>query len=265
MARITCDLYSDNLQSNTTVTVLLPTSNPDPQSPLRAKYDAGAKFPTLYLLHGMFGDHTDWTRFTQIETFAEECGAAVVMPSGANSFYTNMKHGPRYFSWVAEELPRAMRALFPLSEKREDNFIAGLSMGGYGAFKIAMTKPENYAAAASLSGAVDIVSLVRQNDEFPRGQIEDIFGDLEKVPGGENDLFALTDRLVRSAGPRPRFYQACGTEDFIYGFNLRFRDHAKAAGLDLTYEEGSGIHDFYFWNTFIKKAMTWMGLCRKNG
>lgn len=259
MARIICDMYSDSLQSNTTITVIVPTANKDPQSATRALYQPEKKFQTLYLLHGLFGDHTDWTRYSQIESYAEEYQIAVVMPSASNSFYTDMSHGPRYYTWISEELPYAVRALFPLSDKREDNFVAGLSMGGYGAFKLALKKPEQYAAAISLSGAVDICGLV-QGAEFPKSQIEDIFGEIEKIPGGENDLFALTDQLVKSGKPAPRFYQACGTEDFIFDFNVRYRDYAKAAGLDLTYEEGPGVHDFYFWNTYVKKALEWLGL-----
>ncbi len=99
------------------------------------------KFQTLYLLHGYSGDSTDYADFTGIVRYADDARIAVVMPSAYNGFYTDNPKGPRYWRYVSEELPQVCQSLFPLSTLREDNFVAGLSMGGHGAMKMAIMKP----------------------------------------------------------------------------------------------------------------------------
>ncbi|HEX3027672.1 MAG TPA: alpha/beta hydrolase family protein [Clostridia bacterium] len=261
MARIQCDFFSNSLMMNTSVTVILPTIDREEQSVLTSRFQEGKKFQTLLLLHGMFGDHTDWSRSTQIETYAEENTLAVVMPSAENSFYTDMKIGGKYWTYVSEELPRACRAMFPLSDKREDNFVAGLSMGGYGAFKLALRKPENFAAAASLSGVMDISGLVNDPD-VSKELIAAIYGGVDQLKTEENDLYLLAKINALKKSAAPMLYQACGTEDSLYQDNIAFRDYLESLGLVHAYEEGPGVHDYYFWNAYIKKAIEWMPLKR---
>ena len=116
--------------------------------------------PHAVSLHGHADDHTSWQRFTSIERYAEGLNLAVVMPAVHLSFYNDMAHGGKYWQFISEEVPAVVRDLFPLSSERKDNFVAGLSMGGYGAYKLASTYPERFAAAASLSGALDIRAVV---------------------------------------------------------------------------------------------------------
>jgi S-formylglutathione hydrolase FrmB len=111
----------------------------------------------LYLLHGLSDDHTAWSRYTSIGRYAEAAGLAVVMPAVHRSFYANESAGHRYWDFVSEELPEVVRTFFQVSDRSEDTFVAGLSMGGYGAVRLALTFPGRYAAAASMSGALDIV------------------------------------------------------------------------------------------------------------
>ena len=220
------------------------------------------KVRTLYLLHGHSDDHTAWQRWTSIERYAEGLNLAVVMPAVHLSFYNDMAHGGKYWQFVSEEVPALVRELFSLSSRREDNFVAGLSMGGYGAFKLALTHLERYAAAASLSGAVDLnqVVKVKKNDPANKAWIEEmrtVFGDLSKVPGSKHDLFALA-RKAAKAPVKPRLYQCCGTEDDLYADNLRFRDAISRLPLDLTYEEGSGEHNWAYWDKKIQNVLAWM-------
>ena len=154
------------------------------------------KYPTLYLLHGMSDDHTIWQRRTSIERYATEYGLAVVMPGVSLSWYTDMYASDkcRYFTSVAKELPDICRDFFPnMSEKREDTWVAGLSMGGYGALKCALRQYDTFSRAASLSGAVDVCKLERYNLGNAR-YWESVFGPYEQVEGSENDLFALAER-----------------------------------------------------------------------
>lgn len=247
MALIQCDFFSETLQFGASMNVILPQP-------------AQTRYPVLYLLHGLSDDHTTWLRRTSIERYADALGLAVVMPAVHRSFYADMAHGNRYWTFVSQELPALARGFFPLSQRREETFAAGLSMGGYGAFKLALSFPERFAAAASLSGALDQAGAMQQVEPAWRAEMETVYGDLSQVAGSANDVIHLARQLARSAGPRPRLYQCCGTEDFLYDQNLRFRDQARALGLDLTYEEGPGGHDWGYWDRMIQRVLAWLPL-----
>jgi S-formylglutathione hydrolase FrmB len=264
MALLHCDFYSHTLGLSTSMTVILPLWGPVTRDnrPRNRK-----PYPVLWLLHGMSDDHTIWQRRTSIERYAETLGIAVVMPAVARSFYTDMASGLPYWTFISEELPGVAHSIFPLSEARRDNFVAGLSMGGYGAFKLALRHPERFAAAASLSGALDINALIARKPRDPsRSQADEkrwIFGDLKKVPGSNNDLLALAEKVAAAKGPKPPLYQWCGTDDFLYADNLAFRDRAQQLGLDLTYEEGPGAHEWVYWDQQIQRVLAWLPLRRE--
>ncbi len=231
-----------------------------PQPPRGEMTPSG--YRTLYLLHGHSDDHTAWQRWTSIERYVEGLNLAVVMPDAHLSFYTDMAHGGRYWTFVSEELPTLVRDIFPLSPAREDNFVAGLSMGGYGAFKLALAHPERFAAAASLSGALEIRHVVAEDgpdrDEAWLAEMRNIFGaNLREVADSDHDLRTLAGRATQSA-TKPRLYQCCGTEDFLYQNNLSFRDYLRGLPFDLTYEEGPGEHTWAYWDQMIQRALDWM-------
>src|SRR5688572_14526460 len=148
--------FSDVLGFHNTMHVLMPK-----RTLVEMKSKPRPTVRTLYLLHGHSDDHTAWQRWTSIERYAEGLNLALVMPAVHLSFYNDMAHGGKYWQFISEEVPAIVRDLFSLSAARKDNFVAGLSMGGYGAFKLALSHPERYAAAASLSGAVDLNEVVR--------------------------------------------------------------------------------------------------------
>lgn len=255
MSLIHCDFYSNVLHLCMSMDVILPQPLADEKTglPLAGK----ESFKTLWLLHGLSDDHTIWQRRTSIERYVEPLRIAVVMPSVHRSFYSDMVAGGKYWTYVSEEVPAIARALFPLSDRREDNFVAGLSMGGYGAFKLGLRHPERYAAAASLSGAVDIRDVIGGGE---RAWVEETYwmlGDPREVPGSENDLFALASK-VSTETVRPRMYAWCGTEDFLYQANLRFTAHVKPLNLDYTFEESAGTHEWGAWDRQIQRVLEWM-------
>ena len=227
-----------------------------------AKSKRKPKYRTLYLLHGHSDDHTAWQRWTSIERYVEGLNLVVVMPAVHLSFYNDMAHGQAYWQFISEEIPTLSRDMFSLSSRREDNYVAGLSMGGYGAYKLALTYPDRFVAAASLSGAVDLREVVRERKEDPENkawlvEMRTVFGDLSKVPGSKHDLFALAKKVAK--GPvKPRLYQCCGTEDKLYPQNVVFRDMARRLKLDLTYEEGPGEHNWAYWYKMIQNVLKWM-------
>src|SRR5919106_1375710 len=180
------NFFSETLTLGCAMHVLLPQ-----RSLADAQKKPQKKFRTLYLLHGHSDDHTAWQRWTSIERYVEGLNLAVVMPAVHLSFYTDMAHGGKYWQFISEEVPVVVRDIFPLSSERKNNFVAGLSMGGYGAFKLALTHPERYAAAASLSGAVDIHERDRpdnpRNDKNRLVEMRNIFGNLSKLSGSKHD------------------------------------------------------------------------------
>ncbi|WP_058302131.1 alpha/beta hydrolase [Gorillibacterium timonense] len=257
MALIQCDFYSDALGLSTSMNVILPQKSYTQIG--MASSGGKEKYPVLYLLHGLSDDHTIWLRRTSVERYAASLGLAIIMPAVHRSFYTDMDKGLKYWTFISDELPQIVRSFFPISDAREDTFAAGLSMGGYGAFKLALSHPERYAAAASLSGAVDMASSVKTN-RLNLDELKLIYGDLDKLSGSRNDLLTLASEVAASTGPKPLLYQCCGTEDFLYEENQNFREHASRLNLDLLYEEGPGEHEWGYWDQQIQRVLKWLPL-----
>jgi S-formylglutathione hydrolase FrmB len=256
MASIDCKFFSDTLGMSSSMRVLLP----EPAQRQIGRGSSGAtpaegKHPVLFLLHGLSDDETIWTRFTALERYVAPLGLAVVMPNVHRSFYTNMKHGYRYWDFVSDELVHKARSLFPLSHAREKNYVAGLSMGGYGALKLGLTHPERFAAAASLSGSCELTALRERPDELAL-----VFGDLASIAGAGGDLLELARGLAASSRPKPKLYQCCGTEDSLIDSNRRFRSAISSLGFDHVYEEGPGLHDWAYWDAAIQRVLAWLPL-----
>lgn len=272
MALIHCDFKSDILDTSTSVYAIIPEIEFKELSSQKEYM----KFQTLYLLHGIGDDHTKWVRRTCIERYAQKYKIAVIMPQVDKSFYTDMIYGNKYWTFMSEELPKKMRNYFPLSEKRENNFVAGLSMGGYGAFKWALNKPDSFAAAASFSGVLDILSLFsfENKDESFKStstqifggedqvykQAIAIFGGIDKIKNSQNDLFYLIKALKETEKEIPKLYQCCGVDDDVYKYNIPFKEYAEEMKIDLNYEEGPGGHTWEYWDESIQKALKWFSL-----
>ncbi|MFJ8577991.1 alpha/beta hydrolase [Micromonospora sp. NPDC093277] len=256
MARIRCDFFSEALGMGTSMTVLLPERSPAIGVAGRG---VDGDPPVLYLLHGLSDDDTIWTRRTSIERYVAALGLAVVMPQAARSFYSDETHGNRYWTFLSDELPEVCHSFFRLSTRRQDTFVAGLSMGGYGAMKWALRDPGRFAAAASLSGALDVT---RRRDH-PTAPVDPavwhtVWDDRE-VTGTDADTIAL---LERAGDDLPALYVACGTEDFLYEDNLRFVDTARRRGVPLTVDFSPGAHDWAYWDAKIQDVLAWLPLPR---
>ncbi len=255
MALIDCKFFSETLGMSSSMLVILPEQT-DRQIGLTGQArSADARHPTLFLLHGRSDDETIWLRRTSIERYVAPLGLAVVMPNAHLSFYVNQKQGLRYFDYVSDELVRKARSFFPLSARREDTFVAGLSMGGYGAMLCGLRKPEQYGAAASLSGVFD----AEGSRTRIGADVELCFG-TEDTTGTDVDLFHVASELGAADRHRPKLYQCCGTSDFLYEENVRFRDHLRTLPFDYTYEEGPGEHDWAYWDAMIQNVLAWLPL-----
>jgi len=258
MAFIQCDFFSEALGMSTSINVLLPQKTRS-QIGLEGTVGEG-KFPVLWLLHGRSDDHTIWMRRTSIERYVAPLGIAVVMPFANVSFYHNMAHGAAYEDYIEEELPEVARSFFPLSDRREDNFVAGLSMGGYGAMKMALNHPERYAAAASLSGALDAAAFVNDPEPARIQWMKQIFGETGylNIAGGHADLFSKMEQLQKKGVDLPKLFACCGAQDFLLEHNHAFVAKAKSLGIPLDYIENEGTHEWGYWDQMIQTVLNWL-------
>ncbi|GEM03610.1 tributyrin esterase [Halolactibacillus miurensis] len=256
MAQMTCHFFSDVLQKHTGMTVIIPEQTSNQYGGVNK--DQQAKLPLLYLLHGFSDDHTIWSRRTSIERYADEHGIAVVMPDGDHSFYTDMHQGRNYFTFLSEELPKKVAYLFPVSMEPKDTYVAGLSMGGYGALKWALSRPDAFHKVASLSGAVDMARLRQERETGDMGPLMDrIFADKD-ITDTTHDLFYLLKQLINNKKDVPDIYLACGTEDFLYEDNQRLAEQLTAYDLRSKVTFDSGTHEWGYWDRHIKEVLDWM-------
>lgn len=255
MALIQCNFKSQTLQLATSMNVILPEEEQENDS----STDPGKiEYPVLYLLHGLSDDHTAWCRKTSIERYAQKYNLAVIMPAVDRSFYSDMVAGNNYWTYISKEVPLVSRKYFPVSNNREKCFVAGLSMGGYGAFKLTLRQPEKFAAAASLSGVLDIVSAYRENEEVDEDKVREfelIFGDINKLQDSDNDLIYLLKKNVKNNIKLPDLYQCCGTDDFLYRNNQYFKKLAERLNVNLTYEEDPAEHEWSYWDKKIQRFL----------
>lgn len=255
MAFLKVNFYSSVLGCDIPMNVILPRVT-----------DAQAEepFPVLYLLHGMGDTQETWHLQTSIERYVENTGLAVIMPTTEMGWYTDAKNGRKWRTFIGEELPDVCLDLFPrISAKREDTYIAGVSMGGYGAYALALTYPERYCVACGFSGAYVPFhsSLANDGDTY----WTDIFGTYSEFTGSENDLLHLSANLLDSGKELPKLLMWCGYSDFIYSHSIIMRDHLQKIGWpDFCYEESEGDHCWSSWDVKVQSLISWISKNRKH-
>lgn len=262
MALINMEFFSYYLGMDIPMTVLLPEKRGQ-----KPENQSNKKYPVLYLLHGHADDNTAWIRKSNIEMLTRDFDLIVVMPTAHRSFYTNSQHGHQYFDYLTKELPTVVANFFPASTRREDTYIAGLSMGGYGAMKAAMSCPELYGHAASMSGASDSYSAMRHTSgmftvsDF-NTNVNNVFGGEEAFYGSDNDLCYLADILQASQDIEiPNMYMCCGTEDPLYPVYVEMKEYfTQRDRLDICYDERPGTHNWNFWNEELPRILQYFGL-----
>lgn len=261
MAITTTRYQSPSLGRFVTFTAILPFEdfghfmNPNPY-PFRMEQP----LKTLYLLHGITGDDRDWIYGTRIVDYAQEHRLAVIMPDGANNFYVDNNPCEQWGNFVGKELVEMTRALYPLSSKREDTYIGGLSMGGYGALRNGLKYNETFSKIIALSSALIMDDAVAATDnaamEFQKKSHYDrIFaGDVSKLPGSDMD----PRQLFLDAKEPIDLFMAIGRDDGLLDVNREYKEFLQTHGAKLTYYEDEGAHEWDFWNRNIKKAIEWL-------
>lgn len=228
--------------------------NPNPHP-----YVSKKPMRTLYLLHGVTGDEHDWLYGTRIERYAKENNIAVIMPDGNNNFYIDNCETEKWGEFIGKELIEVTRSLFPLSHDREDTFIGGLSMGGYGAIRNGFKYSEVFSKIIALSSALITYNLTDYSEDAKmpwqkKSYGERMFGDLDKVIGSDID----PEQVFLECKEKVQLFMACGTEDFLLELNRRYKTFLEDNGADLTYYEEPGAHEWDFWDRNILKGIQWL-------
>jgi len=247
MARFQCNVISYILDRAVDITVVIPTPT-IPEATARAEgkglcqHKPVAKYPVAYLLHGVGNNHATWMGYTNAELFAEERQIALVSFSAENKAYITSGDDD-FFRFLSEELPDFVCGMFPISERPEDTYLCGLSMGGFGTLVHGFNFPERFAAIGTFSAAVALPADAGRRNTDPRFH---------------PDL--LADKLAKEGKPFPKIYMACGGKDvFLIGENRRFRDKLISLGADVTWHELPEYrHEWRFWNIEIERFLDWI-------
>lgn len=246
------DIKSKSLQRRTSISVILPADN------IHFLQDSEEIVPqpykTLYLLHGLYGSDDIFLANTSIQKFAEDNGIAIVIPCGENSFYVDNKNAHAYYGqYVGQELLDITRNIFPLSNKREDTFIAGFSMGGYGAIRNGLKYSQNFSKIGMISAALITDDIINYSDDSnvlrDKSFYESCFGNLNELKGSDMDPKAL----IENTDDIPDIFMACGVDDFLYDKNIDFYKFLKSNNIDATFVEASGEHTWEFSDKYIKE------------
>lgn len=261
MAILKARICSKKLMRNVNINIILPVDKEDFSG---KKFNNTGPFKTLYLLHGIFGDGESWLYNTNINKYAMNKNIAVIMPSGENMFYVDKEDEHNlYGQFIGEELVDLTRLMFNLSTKREDTYIAGLSMGGYGAIRNGLKYSHNFSHVAGLSSAliVDELKNFTNNTEQTirkKSFVESIFGDITDIETSDKNPKYILNKFVKSSKEFPKLYLTCGTEDPLLEENRKFASFVQELNLDCTYEEYAGKHDWPYWDMTIQKVLEWL-------
>lgn len=255
MAEFECRYYSRVLARNVVFYAMLPDGGGSGEEAPRCPE---GRFPTAFLLHGGLEDCFAWPQKTSLVRYAQRYGLAAVAVSYENSYLTDLRTGSDYWTWINDDLIPYVRSVFPLSARRADTFVAGASMGGYCAAKLALRRPDTFGGLAILSGAVDSGDELKGTPDpmnYRNPFFIDAFGSREQYLGSENDVVALLRSFEGRAEELPKIYHCCGTKDKLYRDNTLYRDLALAIGADITWEEAEEGHTWEFWDICIQHAM----------
>ena len=266
MAIFRISFMAETLGRTVPLTVILPTDKVYfGDMPRR---EPGKPYKTLYLLHGILGDDTDWLYGTRIARWAAEKDLCVVMPSGENMFYIDQPDPGNYYGeFIGRELVEFTRKTFPLSHKREDTYIGGLSMGGYGAMRNGLKYSDTFGAIVALSSAFlvdESLLVVNPNPTFPSDRQEykkAVFGqDLEAAIASDKNPYVLIRQHLEQKKAIPDIFMACGSDDFLLAKNREFVSFLRENNVPVHYVEAPGNHEWDFWDTHIKEALDWLPL-----
>lgn len=219
-------------------------------------YQTGSgRFPVLYLLHGLYGDYLNWDTRTNLERYAQKYELIVVMPDAGDSWYTNSATDPKdkFEDYIGKDLLAEIDGKLRTLRSRHSRAIAGLSMGGYGALKIALRNHDDFAFAGSLSGALNAPQdLGDKRPEF-RDQLLKVFGPPGSAVRADNNVFTALQSTKRK--DLPYFYLACGSSDSFLPVNRDFAAQLSSQSAAYEYHETPGEHAWDYWDRSVQDLL----------
>jgi putative tributyrin esterase len=263
MVTMNITFRSPSLMRHVDLAVVIPADGGfGPTGPI--PMDPNKKFRTLYLLHGYSACKNEWFMSGIMDELAMMCDCAIVMVNGDNSFYVDgVSPHLRYSEFIGKDVVEFTRNLLPLSRKREDTFIGGLSMGGYGALYNGLKHFETFGHVIALSSALITGEAVNATDEpnmmgATRSYYASVFGDLTKLQESDKNPEVLAAQTLAAAKEKNLpldVYMACGYNDFLVKANRDLHSALDKMGFPHDYEEGPGSHDMNFWRDYLRKGM----------
>ena len=254
MASITIRFYSNCLRRAVSFQVFMPNDPRNDVPPMEEKY-AKRGMKTLFLLHGYTGDAWNWVP----EELAMKYNFAIVIPSGENAFWIDgISTGHQFGTFLEVELVDYVRKTFGLAMRREDTYIMGFSMGGFGALHSALRHPETFGKAAAWSSALIVHEVATMTPGYDNGvanyeYYRECFGEPSQVLESENNPETLVKKIKAEGKEFPEIIMACGTEDFLIERNRDMHRFLEEQGVEHTYWEDAGIHDMVFWSKCVEK------------
>lgn len=251
MALLQVDYKSRMLGRKVHFNVILPTD---------METESHAPYPTLYLLHGIFGNSTSWLTGSCVQRYAEDQNICVVMPDGENGFYIDHPdYMNRFSSWVGQELVEVTRKLFPLSTRREDTWLGGFSMGGYGAIRNGLKYADTFGKVIGFSSAL-ILDVPREKDPAKASvtnsaYMQAMFGDREKALESDLNPAWMVRKLKEEGRLIPELYLSCGEQDGLLAANEQFRQLLDELQVPYTWRTTPGGHDWDFWEQEIRHVI----------
>lgn len=238
MAQFTCNFYSYTLKYAVDISIVVPSYTPlDLDNKVPMDHTVKEKFPVLYMLHGFGGDHRVWLRYTNIERLVEEYRIALVTFSTDNKAYMNIPDGDQFYDFLNEELPSFVKGFFPISDRVEDTYIGGLSMGGYGALTHGLSQPQKYRAIGAMSSGIDF----SRNDPV------------------RVNTFELVEKNIKENKKMPDIFLTCGREDFLYEANVKFHELLEEKGIEHVWRDIPGYeHEWGFWDAELVPFLDWL-------
>ncbi|MCF0142965.1 MAG: hypothetical protein HUJ75_06270 [Parasporobacterium sp.] len=212
---------------------------------------------TIFLLHGVRDNGEAWISQTSVMRYADDYGVALVCPTVDNSFYVNNIRGERYYDFFVNEVISFVRGIFPLSDKREDNYICGVSMGGYGTFNTIFNRPDLFCKAAVMTSVVDVSYSSRIINALGV-HLDQTLGPWKELKGSQFDLRTVIDNYEGDKALIPPVLMIDSDRDYLRKTNLEFLEYYKNLGYPVEFRDYEGVHDWQFWDDHIKECMEFL-------
>lgn len=253
MSHIEMQYKSQALSRAVTIQVLLPSHEGFGEQMLPCK--------TLYFFHGINGNARELLDFLNLRPQTLLKGMAIVLCDGENSLYADRGDGiNNYRAFIEEELVKVTRETFPLSHKREDTFVGGISMGGHGALVTGFTKSDVFSKIAVLSPAIEFYdAIIKPGSAIPQKFLDMIYGSREEYLKSDASCYGALEKLLQEGRQAPQVFMSWGNQDpLVLNQDRDFAERLKNSGIEVDASELDGMHDIFLWERQLDAMFTFL-------